>query len=339
VEKIIIVSMIIIFGVSAVRAEKSMYGNENRFLFSSPEFAAAGEAKNALCSDPIPANNPASVILSEKTNFFAGYTGFYDNSFWTATTYATMKIDSQTVVSAFVGYLNIPDIDSVEQITAFDGADPTYKISHISSSELSINVNYARKLFDFERWNLSVGGSINVMRRRLVKWTGYGIGADLGVLFSTNRGNFVSLQIDNVTTQYTHWSKDFHENVLPQAFLAYGFSKNINENLKIELIYRSPDLFGNSGVVSNTLGKESVFGDEIKSSSVRQNPQNLFTSAGYGADFTIKKIVSLRLGLTDSHKLTFGGGVYLFERANIDFAYIYSSALDGTYSVSLKFGL
>ena len=338
-KKIIVITIIIVFGVSVIRAEKSIYGNENRFLFSSPEFAATGEAKNALCSDPIPANNPASVILSEKTSFFAGYTGFYENSFWTATTYAAMKIDSQNVVSAFVGYLYIPDIDSVEQIFAFEGAEPDYKILQVSGSELSVNINYARKLFVFERWNLSIGGSINVMRRRLVKWTGYGIGADLGFLFSTNRGNSVSFQIDNLTTQYTHWSKDYQENVLPQAFLAYGFSKKINENLKIELLYRSPDLFGNSGVVSNTLGKESGFGDEIKSGSIRQNPQNLFTAAGYGTDFTIKKIVSIRLGLTDSHKLTFGGGVYLFERANIDFAYIYSSALDGTYSVSLKFGL
>jgi hypothetical protein len=305
----------------------------------SPEFAATGEAKNALCSDPIPVNNPVSIILSEKTNFFAGYTGFYENSFWAATTHATVKVDSQNVVSAFIGYLNIPGIDSVEQIIPFENAEPTYKISQVSSSELSININYARKLFNFERWNLSVGGSINVMRRRLVEWTGYGIGADLGVLFSTNRGNFISFQIDNITTQYTHWSKNYHENVLPQAFLAYGLSKKVKENLKIELLYRSPDLFGNSGVVSNTLGKESVFEDEIKSGSIRQNPQNLFVAAGYGMDLTIKKIVSLRLGLTDSHKLTFGGGIYLFNRTNIDFAYIYSSALDGTYGVSLKFGL
>jgi hypothetical protein len=339
VKKFITITIIVFFGISASRAEKSVYGNENRFLFSSPQFSALGEAKNALCADPIPANNPASVILSEKTSFFAGYTGFYENSLWAATTYAAMKIDSQSVISAFVGYLNIPNIDSVEQIIPFEGAEPTYKISQVSSSELSGNINYARKLFNFERWNLSVGGSINIMRRRLVKWTGYGIGADLGILFSTNRGNNISLQIDNITTQYTHWSKDYHENILPQAFLSYGFSKEVNENLKIQLLYRSPDLFGNSGVVSNTLGKENVFEDEIKSGSIRQNPQNLFVAAGYGADFTVKKIVSFRMGLTDSHKLTFGGGFYLFQRANIDFAYIYSSALDGTYSVSLKFSL
>ena len=330
---------ILIFAFCAVYAELSIYGNENRFLFMSPEFAAVGEAKNALCDEPIPANNPAGIILAERTNFFAGYTGFYENSFWTANTYATMKIDAQNAVSAFVGYLRIPDIDSVEKTIPFNGAEPVYKILQVTGSELSINMNYARKLFAFERWNLSVGGSLNIMRRRLVNWTGYGIGADLGLLFSTNRGNFVSLQIDNVTTHYTHWSKNYHENTLPQAFLGYGFSKDASEKLRIQLVYRSPDLLGNSGVVSNTLGKESVFDDNVKNGSIRQNPENLFTAAGYGAEFTIRKIVSLRSGLSDSHKLTFGGGVYIFERVNIDFAYIYSSALDGTYNVSLKFGL
>ena len=329
----------LICAIFVIYAEKSIYGNENRFLFMSPEFAAVGEAKNALCADPIPANNPASIILSEKTSFFAGYAGFYENSFWTANTYATMKIDSLNTASIFIGYLHIPDIDSVERIIPFEGAEPAYRISSVTSSELYVNLNYAIKIFAFERWNLSVGGALNVMRRRLVEWTGYGIGMDLGLLFSTDRGNYVSLQFDNITTHYTHWSKDYHENTLPNAFLGYGFSKNISEKVKIELLYRSPDLFGNSGVVSNNLGKESVFDDKVKSGSIRSNPENLFTAAGYGAEINFKKIVAIRFGLSDSHKLTFGGGAYLFERINIDFAYIYSSALDGTYNVSLKFGL
>lgn len=334
--------LIILFffaNVSNIFAEKSIYGNENRFLFSSPEYLAGGEAKNALSAEPIPANNPASTILANKTTFFAGYTGFWNNSFWTGNTYATLKIDTLSSVSAFVGYLNIPGIDSVSQIIQFEGAEPDYKITQVSSSELSVNLNYARKILNFERFDLSLGVALNVMRRRLVEWTGYGIGLDFGVLFSTNRGNFVGLQIDNLTTQYTHWSKNYHENVLPQAFLSYGYSKELNDNLALKLFYRSPDLFGNSGVVGNTLGNEAGFDEKIHSGSIRKHPENLFTAAGYGTEFIIKKIVSLRAGITDSHKLTFGGGVYLFKRATVDFAYIYSSALDGTYGVSLKFEL
>ena len=340
-KKVIIVLIIIIFSgaISSVSAEKSIYGSENRFLFSSPEYLAGGEAKNALSAEPIPANNPASTILAERTAFFAGYTGFWNNSFWTGNTYATLKIDSLSAFSAFVGYLSIPRIDSVSQRFEFDGAPPTYEITEVSSSELSVNLNYARKILDFERFNLSLGVSLNVMRRRLIEWTGYGIGADLGVLFSTNRGNHVGFQIDNITTQYTHWSSEYHENVLPQGFISYGFSKELNSNLGLQLFYRSPDLFGNR-VVASTLGKNSVFDeDEIKSGSLRKNPQNIFTAAGYGTEILIKQVVSLRAGITDTHKLTFGGGVNLFQRAAVDFAYIYSSALDGTYGVSLRFEL
>lgn len=335
----IVITAILSSGICNVFAEKSIYGNENRFLFSSPRFLALGEAENALSCEPIPASNPAGIILAKKTDFFAGYTGFYSNSFWTANTYATLKIDSLSAVSVFAGYLNIPNIDSVRRIIPFEGVEPTYEISQVSSSETEITFNYARKILEFDRFNLSFGGSLNIMRRRLIEWTGYGIGADLGILFSTNRGNFVSLQIDNITTHYTHWSKNYHENTPPQTFLAYGFSKNLTSDFGVKLLYRSPDLLGNSGVVSNTLGKESVFNDNVKSGSIRQHPETLFTAAGYGSEFIIKKMVSLRLGLSDVHKLTFGGGIRLFERINIDFAYINSSALDGTYSVSLKFEL
>jgi len=344
--KVIIILIIVIFSgeICNVFAEKSVYGNENRFLFSSPEFLAVGEAKNALSAEPIPANNPASTILAEKTAFFAGYTGFYNNSFWTGNTYATLRIDTASVISAFVGYLSIPGIDSVwrrierDPITK-DTISEIFGVTQVSSSELSVNLNYARKILDFERFDLSLGVSFNVMRRRLVEWTGYGIGLDLGVLFSTNRGNHVGFQIDNVTTQYTHWSKKYHENVLPQAFLSYGFSKELNSNLWLQLFYRSPDLLGNSGVTASTLGKEAGFDEKIRSGSIRKNPENLFVAAGYGAEILIKQTVSIRTGLTDSHKLTFGGGINLFERMSVDFAYIHSSALDGTYGVSLRFEL
>jgi hypothetical protein len=334
--KFLIALISIVFLASA---ERSIYGNVNRFLFMSPEFSALGEAKNALSSEPLPANNPASTILANRTTFFAGYTSFYSNILWTGSTYATLKIDSLNVASVFVGYLNIPDIDSVKRTVPFEGAEPYYEITQVSSNELTASFSYARKLVNFERWNLSLGASLNIMRRRLIAHTGYGVGANLGVLFSTNRGNYVSFQVDNVTTQYTHWTENYHENTLPQGFLAYAFSKDLNQNLDMNLLYRSPDLFGNSGVVASTLGEDRSFDDNIRSGSLVENPQNLFTAAGYGAEFIIKKMVALRLGLTDSHKLTFGGGIHLFDRANVDFAYIYSSALDGTYGVSLRFEL
>jgi len=309
-------------------------------MFASPRSFALGEASNAISDEPIPANNPASVILSERTNFFLGYTSFYNNILWVGNTYATILIDSLNAASIFVGYLSIPDIDSVRAIIGTNPNDTLgYEISMVSSSELSVNFNFARKIINTPRINLSVGAALNMMRRRLINWTGYGIGADLGFLLTTDRGNHVGLQIDNITTHYTHWSPEYHENTLPQCFLSYGFSRDLNENLRMNLVYRSPDLFGNSGVAASTLGESNQFEDNIRSGSIFDNPQNIFTAAGYGAEFVIKQLVSLRVGLTDSHKLTFGGGVRLFERADIDFGYFYSSALDGTYSISFRFYL
>jgi len=330
---------IMFFAVVCAFAERSVYGNENRFMFASPRSFALAEAANAILDEPLPANNPASVILAERTNFFLGYTGFYNNILWAGNTWATLVIDSLNAASVFIGYLSIPGIDSVRKVYAFEGAEPDYRISMVSSSELSVNFNFARKLINTTRLNLTVGASLNMMRRRLIDWTGYGIGTDLGVLLTTDRGNHVSLQIDNITTHYTRWSGEYHENTLPQCFFAYGFSKDFNENLSVNLLWRSPDLFGNSGVVASTLGESNQFEDNIRSGSILRNPQNLFTAAGYGAEFLIKQTVALRVGLSSSHKLTFGGGIYLFERANVDFAYIYSSALDGTYSISLRFNL
>jgi len=333
--------ILLFFAVFAAFAETSIYGNENRFMFASPRSFALGEANNAISDEPIPANNPASIILAQRTNFFAGYTSFYNNILWVGNTYATVLIDSLNVASFFVGYLSIPDIDSVRSILGSDPNDTLgYEISMVSSSELSINFNFARKLINSGRVNLSVGASVNMMRKRLIDLTGYGLGADVGVLLTTDRGNNVSLQIDNVLTQYTRWDGgQYSENTLPQCFLSYGHSRDINENLRVNLVYRSPDIFGNSGVVGSTLGEGNMFKDNVRSGSIIENPQNIFTAAGYGAEFIIKQLVALRAGLTSSHKLTFGGGVRLFERADIDFGYFYSSALDGTYGISFRFYL
>jgi hypothetical protein len=66
------------------------------------------------------------------------------------------------------------------------------------------------------------------------------------------------------------------------------------------------------------------------------NPSLLFSDARWGAEYTIMKTVSLRVGYTGSN-VSFGGGVhFLRNRASIDFAYL-ENDLAPTYKLSVNY--
>ena len=321
---------------SFIFSETNYYSDYNRSIYSTPRSRALGESDLAITTDATPNALSASIAKVDGTVIYAGYTGFYQNLFGATTLFFTTPIDTVQSVGASLSYMMIPGVDSVSATDNGSGIPLDISIQEKTSSEIYFNMNYGRKIKGFDKVSLYAGGAIHFKRVRLIDWTGYGIGADVSFLSSFNNGINVALKMNNFFTEYTYWSGKYKENGLPRIFFAFGFDRDFTEKFGLAVTYKSPDLFGNSGVGGNAFSTDGQFSGEPIKLSVRSNPQILFTAASYGTEFLISKIVSLRAGFSDTHMLSFGGGVKLFKKWDIDFVYTHSNSLEGTYSLGTK---
>ncbi len=317
-------------------AEKSYYGDLNRSLYNSPKSRAQGGADLALSDEGLPSGSPASIVKNKRSSIYVGYAGFYQNLFGATTVAMTRPVDSIQTVGVSLSYLMIPDVDSVTAIDNGSGVPSSVTIGSATSSELYMNILYGRKVLEYSKGFLSVGGAVHLKRMRLIDWTGYGLGADLSFLSQFNNGVALALKMENFFTEYTHWSQNYSENTLPRFFFGAGIERDVNKKIGYSFSYRSPDLFGNSGVGGGSFTTDGQFDGEPEKLSVKSNPEQLFTYANYGAEITINKVVAFRTGFSDTRMLSFGGGVHLFDRWDIDFVYTHSNALEGSYSVATK---
>lgn len=345
---------ILLFVLLTFGAEKSYYSGVNRSLYISPKFSALGESFQSLSSEPLSVCNPANILKDSLNSVYFSYSGFYENSFSVSLGYLKLNIDTIQSVAVSLSYMQIPDVDSVTLLSGGDGETPqAISISSKSSSEIFFDIRYSRNMLSFSRGRLLLGGAFHAKRRRLINWDGYGFGFDIGASALFTGGAAISFHVEDVTTEYTYWSGEYSEIGLPQSFLGFGFEKDWPKKVGISISYRTPDLFSNSGVGANlstdvmgyeydttvTNGSSELTvtnSNEPEIISVWENPIHLLSFAGYGFEFRIRKIVSFRVGFTDTHKLTFGGGVKIVNRFDVDFVYATSQNLSGSYGVSAK---
>lgn len=326
--KISLLFLLVVFSLFAV--ETSFYTNTNRLLFVSPTYSALGGSNIAISAEPLPISNPSAIILSESKQVFVGYTNYFKNSHNSTLASVIVPLSDKQSVAISLGYLYVP-VDSVSAQVDENGVPYDYTIKTKTSSELYFNAYYAHKILSYRIGDLSVGGSFHVNRRRLIDWTGYGVGLDVGVLNQFKNGVSVSLHVNDITTQFMRWSGSYKELGKPICFGALGYE--VGKKNRFNVTYKTPDLFGNSGLARTSRG-DSVFDDEVDYVSVREKPSTLFSHGSYGVAGVFNEKVTLRAGFSDARKLSFGGGVTLFERLGLDFAYAHQRDLGGTYTVA-----
>jgi hypothetical protein len=186
----------------------------------------------------------------------------------------------------------------------------------------------------------SIGGALQAKRVRLIDYNGYGLGIDAGMRILFKKPNLsAALLFENVTSSMTHWSDEYRQLSARHIRIGIGWDKDfqyIYGNLR--LAYTTPDILSNEGV--NYFSAEVLVDGAVVETplyeKVYKNPLLLIKAGKVGAEYTILKRVSLRVGLTNS-TLSFGAGLNLFnERAGIDFAYM-THVLSGTYQLSLRY--
>ena len=340
IETIFIFSIFLITCITA----QDYYSNLNKQLFTFPKHTSLGGSALAFSRDGTPLSNPANIPLDPLSTISLAYSGYFENTFSTTLSSFITRFTKNLGVSMFAGYLFVPDIADNHNFDIDEvSGDPIYDPSNInyeSSSEFFIHFGIGYAIISTKKMNIAIGGALHCLRRRLINWTGYGIGLDLGTTFELKKpGIRFSLLFDDITTNYIHWSSDYHDNSLPHARVGLGWRKEVPYIYgRLSFMYKSPDLFSNEGVGYNLASAKTGNISEPQEHNVKKDPSLLLTSGSYGLEYLIQKVVALRFGVDDTKRIFFGAGVNLFSQSLLfDFAYMVPYELPGTYSLSISY--
>lgn len=325
---------------------KDYYSNSNKYLFVAPDYIGTGGANLTYHNSGLPMSNPANLALDSSQSAFMSHTGYYENSFTTTLFSYTGKVMEKLGIGASLSYLRIPDIEitkdlKIDETTGFPIYDPDL-VSYETSSETYLNLSGGYEFLNNERFTITGGAALHVLRRRLIDWTGYGIALDLASTVKFKRANIsLSLLLDDITSNYIHWSSSYSDNGLPHARLGVGYEKIFNKGIGLfRLSYKTPDLLGNDGVSGsikesdNSTDSEEGLPKEMKP---YKDPLLLITAAAYGASISMKNVTA-RAGFDEAKRFSFGAGIGILEnRINLDFSYTLGGVLPGTYAIGTKY--
>lgn len=328
--------------LSAGETEGNYYADANREIFLMPKSAAMAGSDMAINRSASPLSNAASLPGDSMRELSLAYAGYFQNTYSTGSLSYVGPVDDKSSIGVSASYFIVPDI---EIYGPGDTAVPV-NIQTKTGSDLFFRISYGRKLFRFgERVTVTAGAAINAERRNLVGWTGYGMGADAGfnVLYAAKKWGMATagIVVENLTTNYTHWSSEYKEYAYPHLRMGLGWQKDIAYIYgKLGMTYCTPDLLTNEGI--NAYGSDSlndmyyVESPDIK--RIATHPLMLFIGGRGGAEYTIMNTISFRVGVDfKSGTISFGGGLRLFSnRAGFDFAYL-DHDLASTYKLSVLF--
>ena len=337
-KKIVIIIINLVF-VATIFGEDGL-SVDNSVLYDMPRERSLGGSDIIFSRNGMPTSNPASISLDTVSKISIGYTGFYQNSFSASGLSFVSTVDNRIGFGISIAYLAIPDIQLTDSFEADSLGNPLFfdasKIEYKTASELNFNASLSYTVLQKRVVDISVGGSLHGMRRRLIDWTGYGIGFDLAATTKFNKvGIQLGLLANDITTNYINWSDSYHANALPRIYFGVGYGKKIPYIYgDIKVTYKSPDLLSNSGVHHSYIGSN----DTPESGRIKKNPLLLFSAASYGFEYIIYEIVAIRVGLDETNRFNFGAGVNLFKQSlAFDFSYTPSYDLAGTYSLSASY--
>lgn len=335
-------SLFLLSTVTLAQASE-LYADANRQIFYFP--AQAGLAYSDLCfaRDGAPNSNPAALAGGTGTELKISYTGYFRNTHSSSVLSYVTPLERAGVVGVSLNYLYVPGIIDTRAggwDTTSDGiviVPPESEWEYATSSEIFAHAAYAYE-WGFDRLVLSAGVGLNVLRRRLLEWTGYGIGLDAGMQVTFPRsGVRAGLLVENLTTMYMNWSESYDETAPLHARVGVGWRREFPYVYgALQVTYTTPDLLGNEGVNGSDYLSEGDSAEAPVEMHLPEDPQLLF-SGNYGIEYTIAKIVSVRVGLANVRRFTFGAGVALLDqRLLLDFAYL-THQLSGSYAFSVGY--
>jgi len=328
------------FAASFATVQPGKYADITDGLMVPPISASMAGSDLSTGSGVSVESTPGNLPFDSLNHLSLSYAGFYGNTFNTSLVSYQGSMGSNLGVSLLMGYVYVPNIaNTTESDSTEDGALREARVSYFSASRIIVRTGVGRLFTITPDITLGAGIAINAKRIRLPE-TGYGIGMDAGAKVRFNKpGISLAMQLENITSSYTYWTKDFQERAYHHCRVGVGYERYFAYFYgSLTLNYASPDLFANDGVNSYTqkLTENDNPIETVNEEEIYQKPSLLATRGRYGIEYTIMNTVSFRGGYSWG-SLAFGAGLHLLsDRAGIDIAYI-THALAGTYQLSVNY--
>jgi hypothetical protein len=325
-------------------------------MFLLPRSTALGASDYVFNRDGTNQTNPANLAFDTLTEASMAYASFFQNAFsMSILSYAgpLTKCSGFGVSAGYIYNPNIPVTDNLKTWTEGSTVVPIYDPSRMryqSGSEIYLHFAYGYRRTLVSGIEAAAGLSLNAVRHNLPPYRGYGIGGDGGVALNfVDVGLRVGMGCENITTNYTQWSKDWGVTAAPHVRFGIGWEKEIAYLYgRIRVQFKTLDLLANEGInatVSDSASKASaVAAVNPAKKHFTQDPFYFVYHGIYGLEYTVLKALSLRVGIPvggaigeDWTRIAFGGGVNLLKtRLSIDLSYL-SHELAGTYQLGVTY--
>lgn len=306
------------------------YSDNTRELFVVPRSASLAGADYVFAHDGTPQVNPANLAFDSSTEISLSYASYYQNTFSTSILSYAGKIDDASGFGISLSYLYVPDIRGTQDLQTDQDGVPIYddqKFQYSTYSDIFFHAGYGRQLIKSRRLELTAGLGINAQRQRLAfnEYRGYSMGLDGGVAVDFPRpGLRVSFSCDNMTTQYTRWSKGYSETAYPHLRLGAGWEKDIPYIYgHVRIQYKTLDLLGNEGadaiqlstlLTTDSAGSSNTNQLDGEKPAVAGSSGALALLGSLGLEYMIKNVFTIRIGGNLENKLAFGCGVNLLQK-------------------------
>jgi hypothetical protein len=316
------------------------YADVNRELMLLPASVSLAGADLSLSSGACIGSSPSNLPFDSLNSLSLSYANYFQNTYSTSLLSFSGPADSNGGIGITIGYVYIPNIEDNRTTTSTESGTLIYDYKIKNSSDIFLRFGYGHLFPLNSRWIFSAGVAANARRTRLIDFSGYGLGLDAGTkLYDRKSGTSIVLQMDNITSHYTYWSKDYREYAYPHLKLGLGLDRSIPYIYgRIRIGYTSPDFLSNEGI--NYSKSETDTNDqkveEISQKKVYQNPELLIYDGRLGLEYIIMNRLAFRAGVSQD-KFNFGAGLQLFSnRVGLDFAYTIHQ-LAGTYQISMMY--
>jgi hypothetical protein len=181
-----------------------------------------------------------------------------------------------------------------------------------SNTDLAFLLSYARPLSP----SVNVGVNAKLIRQQLIDNSNFGIGADLGILWTPREWLSVGLRVADVTTTQLSWDTGKRETVVPSTRLGVAILRDV------------PRL---RGVI--TLAADANTTYEGPTGSQLEAGQTA-TDFSLGAEYWYNRALALRLG---NNRGQFAGGAGVrWARFGVDYAFVGHTDLETTHRVSAQ---
>lgn len=191
----------------------------------------------------------------------------------------------------------------------------------VTDRELGLFLSYGRTQVILD--DLSLGGSAKFVRKSVGKYSGWGIGLDLGALYSVTPRWTFGANLQDITTTFLNWKNT-----------PTGEREFITPTTKIGTAYELP-VQALNGKITGAVDVDLRFEDEGGSSDFGMGPVS--GDVRVGMEYLYRKAFAVRLGMErvndDTDPWTAGAGIHV-GRLNFDYAYRHHEDLEETHRIS-----